>query len=65
MPDYNTDPMLRAFAHGELTLHHRAGGAGTPITCGAPQGCITAVVEDVQCPSCREAISAAEPAAPR
>lgn len=45
----NTDP----FASGELLLHHRY-ERGSPITCGAPHGCITAVVDDVRCPKCRE-----------
>lgn len=44
------------FTSGELILHHRGGGAGSPITCGARSGCVTAVAADVACPSCREVL---------
>ena len=40
---------------GELTMHHRAGPAGTPITCGVTHGCITAVWGDVTCQACKDA----------
>lgn len=46
------------FTSGELMLHHRAGGASSPITCGVKHGCITAVVEDVACPKCLEVLAA-------
>lgn len=52
-------PPNHPFTSGELLLHHRAGAAGTPITCGVTHGCVTAVVEDVACWQCREVLSAA------
>jgi hypothetical protein len=50
-------PAVHPFTSGELLLHHRY-AQGVPITCGVPHGCVTAVVEDVQCRQCREALAA-------
>lgn len=41
---------------GELTMHfrrHVEGGPKQRIECGAPSGCITAVIEDVTCVDCK------------
>lgn len=53
----DTHPAITPFTSGELLLHHRY-AQGVPITCGVPHGCITAVVEDVQCSACREILVA-------
>lgn len=48
---------LHPFTSGELRLHHRAGGPGSPITCGVSHGCITSVVDDVRCKQCLSAFA--------
>jgi hypothetical protein len=52
-----TQPHQDPFASGELLMRHRH-EQGLPITCGAPHGCVTAVVADVRCPRCRDALAA-------
>jgi hypothetical protein len=48
------------FDAGELLLHHRH-EQGQPITCGAPHGCVTAVIEDVRCSACLAALAEESP----
>ncbi len=50
-------PEVFPFTSGELLLHHRY-AQGAPITCGVPHGCVTAVVDDVQCRQCHEVLAA-------
>lgn len=57
MRDQTERQLRREFANGELLLHHRY-EQGSPITCGAPYGCVTSVVKDVQCSKCREVLAA-------
>lgn len=52
-----TPPNPHRFTSGDLVFHHRF-GQGVSITCGALDGCVTSVVEDVACLRCREVLAA-------
>jgi hypothetical protein len=44
---------MERLGEGELTLHYRLGGPAEAFACGGRQGCITAVLVDVTCRTCK------------
>jgi len=58
--------MAEQLGQGELTMHYRRHVETDgrydrqPIECGVGHGCITAVIEDVHCPTCKAVAARAD-----